>query len=103
MYHRTPLIIVYELAERLKGTGVTANALHPGVIATKLLREGFGSGGSASLEAGAETPVYLAASPNVQDITGKYFVRKRIEAAATYNQELRQKLWEVSERRSGLV
>lgn len=96
------VLFTYELAERLKGAGVTVNALHPGVIATKMLREGFGGG---SLEVGAETPVYLAVSPKVQDITGKYFVRKRIEesAAVTYDQKLRQKLWEVSERLSGLV
>jgi len=98
------ILFTYELAERLQGTGVTANALHPGVITTKLLRAGFGSTGEG-LEAGAETPVYLASATAVEGITGKYFVRKQavLSAPATQDRNLRKKFWEVSERLAGIA
>jgi len=95
------VLFTYELAERLKGTGVTANCLHPGVIATKMLRTGWGGGGRG-LEEGAETPVYLASSPEVEDVTGKYFVRKqeRSSSSASRDEKLRKEFWKASE---GLV
>ncbi|QIN77216.1 SDR family NAD(P)-dependent oxidoreductase [Rubrobacter marinus] len=98
------LLFTYELARRLEGTGVTANALHPGVIGTKLLATGFGGGGS-SVESGAETSVYLATSPEVEGVTGKYF-RGRREAEsspASHDEEAQRKLWELSERMVGLA
>ena len=61
------------LALRLEGTGVTAYALHPGVIDTKLLRAGFAMPG-APIEQGARTPVYLATSAEVAGASDKYFV-----------------------------
>ncbi len=93
------LFFTYELAERLNGTGVTANTLHPGAVDTKLLRAGFGGGGISTAE-GAETPVYLATSPEVEQVTGKYFVRKRPTASSplTYDREVRDKFWRVSEK-----
>ena len=75
----------------MRGTGVTVNALHPGFVASDMYRS---SGGFIKLlgpviklmavnpEAGAETSVYVAASPEVAGITGKYFVKKQAVASA---------------------
>lgn len=98
------VLFSYELAARLDGTGVTSNSLHPGVISTKLLRAGFSRSGD-SLEAGAATPVYLASSPVVATVTGKYFVDKREtrSAPATYDISLRARFWQVSALLTGLA
>ena len=68
-----------ELARRLRASArsaqVTSNALHPGVVTTKLLREGFGMNGHDSLDEGAATSVHLAVSPDVDGVTGAYFAR----------------------------
>lgn len=98
------LLFTYELARRLEGTGVTANALHPGVIGTKLLDVGFGGGG-APVEAGAETSVYLATSPEVESVTGKYFRNKKEtnSSPASHDEQAQRKLWELSERMVGLA
>ncbi len=97
------VLFAFELAERLRGSGVTSNALHPGVIDTKLLRAGFGAGG-AGLAEGAATPVYLAASMEIANVTGRYFVDQREAPAspAAHDQALRRRLWGVSERAVGL-
>jgi NAD(P)-dependent dehydrogenase (short-subunit alcohol dehydrogenase family) len=65
-----------ELAERWAPLRITANSLHPGVISTKLLKEGFGSTGD-TVEEGARTSVYLASSPEVEGVSGRYFVKCR--------------------------
>lgn len=65
-----------ELSRRLHGTRITSNALHPGVIATKLLRSGFGGGG-ASVESGARTSVKVATDPALAKTTGAYFSDER--------------------------
>lgn len=97
------LIFTLELAERLKGSGVTVNALHPGVIGTKLLFAGFSSAG-ADVKVGAETPVFLATAPEVEKTTGKYFVRKKETKAASfaYNQKERSMLWDLSLELTGI-
>jgi NAD(P)-dependent dehydrogenase (short-subunit alcohol dehydrogenase family) len=97
------VLFTYALAERLKGTGVTVNALHPGVIGTKLLHVGWGLGG-AGVDAGAQTSVYLAASPKVADVTGKYFEDKREQASsrASHDEQLQAELWRVSDQLTGL-
>ncbi len=70
------VLFTYALADRLRGTGVTANCLHPGVVATKLLRAGFGGGrGQHPLE-GARTSVYLASAPEVAEVSGRFFVER---------------------------
>jgi NAD(P)-dependent dehydrogenase (short-subunit alcohol dehydrogenase family) len=97
----------YELARRLDGSRVTANALHPGFVASN-----FGKNGSGLLrpffsishlfaispEKGAETPVYLASSPEVEGITGKYFVQKKAvnSSAISYDQDAARRLWQMS-------
>lgn len=91
------LLFTRELARR--ESKATVNALHPGVIGTKLLHGGFGGLSGASLEQGAETPVYLASSPEVAGVTGKYFVRRReVEPAAQAQDDAdARRLWEISE------
>lgn len=98
------VLFTFELAARLEGTGVTANCLHPGVIGTKLLREGFGSDG-ASVEEGAATSVYLATSEDVAHVTGKYFVSSREAQVAepARDASLQRALWEESERLLGIA
>ncbi|HEY5241713.1 MAG TPA: SDR family oxidoreductase [Polyangiaceae bacterium] len=102
------VLFTYELARRLEGTGVTVNCLHPGVIAS-----GFGQTyGSAvsvlvklarpfllSTEEGARTSVYLASSPEVAGVTGKYFSKcKQVKSnAVSYDLQSQQKLWSLSE------
>lgn len=97
------VLFTYALAERLQGTGVTANCLNPGVIATKMLRTGWGGGGR-SWHAGAATSVYLATSPEVENVTGRYFTESREtpSSRASHDQELQAELWKVSEVLVGL-
>jgi NAD(P)-dependent dehydrogenase (short-subunit alcohol dehydrogenase family) len=97
------LLFTYELADRLKGTGVTVNALHPGIISTKLLHSAFNVTGDNPIE-GASTPVYLASSEKLENTTGKYFVKKEeaSSSALSYNAEVRKKFWLLSEKLCGI-
>jgi NAD(P)-dependent dehydrogenase (short-subunit alcohol dehydrogenase family) len=92
-----------ELAEKLKGKNVTVNSLHPGAIGTKLLREGFGGGG-LSVAQGAQTPVYLAVSDDVKNISGEYFSSKKIAKVSPMinNKKLREEFWQISKQLTGL-
>jgi NAD(P)-dependent dehydrogenase (short-subunit alcohol dehydrogenase family) len=102
------ILFTVELARRLEGTGVTANALHPGFVAT-----GFAKNNGWLIAAvigivapliarspakGAETSIYLAASPEVEGITGKYFYNSRETrpAARAVDMAVAGKLWDVS-------
>lgn len=98
------VLFAYELAERLAGTGVTVNALHPGVISTSLTRE---SGGFVramsrlffgSPSKGARTSVWAAASPELEGVTGKYLVGFAAKASSPASRDvaLRKRLWDVS-------
>jgi len=91
------ILFTLALAKRLAGTSVTANSLHPGVIGTKLLRKGFGIGGDPVQE-GARTSVYLALSPEVENISGAYFEScQRVKPSRTARDErLAEALWEKS-------
>jgi len=84
----------YKLADELKGK-INVNVLHPGVIDTKMLREGFGKEGD-DIKEGAETPVYLADSEDVKDITGKYYDEKKETPSSeiSYDKELQNDLYE---------
>ena len=91
------LVYAFELARRLEGTGIAVNALHPGVISTKLLHANFSGG--APVSAGAKTPVYLATSPEVEGVTGEYFENRRTSEASPVGRdpEVGKRLWKVSE------
>jgi NAD(P)-dependent dehydrogenase (short-subunit alcohol dehydrogenase family) len=99
------LLFAYELARRLQGTGVTVNALHPGAVSTKLLHAGFRASGGASPAEGARTAICLASSPDVAAVTGGYYVDERptTSSAASYDRDLQDHFWEISEELSGLA
>ncbi len=102
------IMFTYELARRLAGTTVTANALHPGFVASNF---GKSNGGwwntifalakpfAISSERGAQTSIYLASSPEVASVTGTYFAnRKAVKSSpASYDREAQQRLWVASE------
>lgn len=111
------ILFTYELARRLEGTGVTSNCLHPGAVATdgplqdpdlssfsrsmyKLVRVFF-----ASPEKGAETSIYLASSPELENVSGRYFIKKNQVASSpeSYDEEIARRLWKVSEELTGLL
>jgi retinol dehydrogenase-14 len=99
------VLFALELAFRWAGTGITSNTLHPGVIDTKLLHLGFPGQHGASPTVGAATPIYLASSPDVEDTTGRYFVNQHPAAASPQTDDLglRSRLWQLSERLTGLT
>ena len=103
------LWFTYELARRLEGSAVSVNALHPGLVRTNIARNNGVLGrvvnffiGARGVDAarGAETLTYLAASPEVEGITGQYFVDCRTIASSSlsYDAGLASGLWEMSER-----
>lgn len=94
------------LTKKLESTGVTVNCLHPGMVRTNL---GHGAGFFSSSffrlfgkdpKKGAETSIYLAISPDVENITGKYFVDRKIKqsSAESNDMALAKKLWDISMR-----
>ncbi|MBO6574859.1 MAG: SDR family oxidoreductase [Rhodothermales bacterium] len=101
------ILFTYELARRLEGTGVSANALHPGVVATS-----FGRAGNGLLSAiwkaaspfmltpaqGARTVVHLATSPDVEGISGRYFANEKPvpSSTASMDTEAAARLWSES-------
>jgi NAD(P)-dependent dehydrogenase (short-subunit alcohol dehydrogenase family) len=92
------VLFTNELARRLEGSGVSVNSLHPGVINTGLQRISYDLDGE-SVEEGARTSVYLAASPEVEGITGKYYSRMAEKNTSELAQDkaLQEKFWKVSE------
>lgn len=112
IYNETKLMNImftYDLVERLRGTKVTANSLHPGLV-----RSGFGKNNNIfvaafwtlsqffagiSVEEGAQTSIYLASSPDVRGISGRYYELKkeRRSTAISYNLADRKRLWQISE------
>lgn len=93
------ILFTRALAQRLAGTRITANALHPGVIGTKLLHAAFDIKG-ASVGEGARTSVYLATSEKVSGVSGKYFIdcRETRPSRLARDDELAERLWEATER-----
>jgi NAD(P)-dependent dehydrogenase (short-subunit alcohol dehydrogenase family) len=107
------ILFTYELARRLEGTGVTANALHPGFVATGFARNNgplYRVGmtlirpAMISPQRGAETAIYLASDPAVAGVTGKYFNKNKPirSSAVSYDEASARRLWELSARLVGL-
>ena len=107
------ILFTYELAHRLADSGVTANALHPGFVASNFAKNNGWVVRVAmrivhlfaiSPEQGAQTSLYLASSPEVEGITGKYFVdcKPVPSSPASYDQDAAKRLWRESERLTGL-
>ena len=103
------VLFTYELARRLEGSGVTVNALHPGLVRTGIARNNGILGWVANFfigvrgvnaARGAETLVYLASSPGVETVTGKFLIDCRAVPSSqlSYDAGLAAELWEMSER-----
>lgn len=99
------VLFSFEAARRLRGRGITVNALHPGVVSTKLLTQGFGVRGGDSLAEGAATSVRLALDADLATTTGAYFDdgRERQAAAAAHDRALARALYEKSAALAGVV
>jgi NAD(P)-dependent dehydrogenase (short-subunit alcohol dehydrogenase family) len=108
------LLFTYELARRLEGTGVTANALHPGLVATNILTNNGVLGRfinillgvrGISVEAGALTSVYAASSPDLEGVSGKYLDKKQIVRSSTrsFDEAQAADLWELSASLTGIT
>ncbi|MFQ5830562.1 MAG: SDR family oxidoreductase [Candidatus Methylomirabilia bacterium] len=108
------ILFTRELAPRIAGTGVSANCLHPGTVATRL---GQNNGWLAVLiskaltpvlctvEQGARTSIYLAASPAVEGVSGKYFrdCQEAQPSPAAQDEEAAKRLWRMSAELTGLT
>lgn len=112
MYAQTKLcnvLFTSAMAERLQGTNVTINALHPGFVRTAIGNKNGGlfykvfwtilTAFAISVEKGAETSIYLASSPEVEKESGKYWVKSKHKWHSHYSQTegLKERLWEVSD------
>jgi NAD(P)-dependent dehydrogenase (short-subunit alcohol dehydrogenase family) len=107
------VLFTYELARRLAGTGVTVNCVHPGAVATNLASNNGGLVSAAwklvgtfmkSPESGASTQIYLASSPEVEGVTGKYFIdsKEARSSAESHDANIARRLWDVSAQMTGL-
>ena len=107
------ILFTYELARRLEGAGVTVNCLHPGTVGTSLFKGVTGPVGvylnllkplMKSTNRGAETAVYLACSPEVEGVTGVYFINKKPAKSSHRSRDpaIAQQLWQVSCQLTGL-
>jgi NAD(P)-dependent dehydrogenase (short-subunit alcohol dehydrogenase family) len=82
---------------------VTANALHPGTINTKMLQKAWEMMGRP-VEEGTETSVYLASAPEVSDVTGEYFLDKEIArpSETSRDRDLQEQVWDIGAEMVGL-
>ncbi len=114
------ILFTYELARRLEGSGVTANCVHPGVVDTnfgglprrlrmlarRLLTPGrYREMNVRTPTEGADTVIYLAASPEVAGVSGAYFVDRQAQPSSDESQDpaIARRLWEVSAALTGLA
>jgi NAD(P)-dependent dehydrogenase (short-subunit alcohol dehydrogenase family) len=116
IYSRSKLMNImftYALSRRLTGTGVTANVLEPGFVNSGFAKNNnvfwkiamvFARPFTISPEAGAQTPIYLAASPEVSQITGRYFseCKPRQPNDSAIDIQAQEKLWEISAQITGV-
>lgn len=102
------VLFTYELNRRLNGDGITVNALHPGFVASNFGRSNGGlldpifkivQLGAISTEQGAKTSVYLASSPDVEGVSGKYFDKCEAvrSSSESYDPEIAARLWTETE------
>lgn len=107
------ILFTTELARRIEGTGVTATCLHPGVVATRFGNEGpwfirlfqrLARPFLIDADRGADTLVWLAASPEVAGASGGYYVRRKLEepSRAARDAAAARRLWDISERLTAL-
>ena len=107
------VMFTYALARRLQGTAMTANALHPGVVSTGFGQNNTGAWGALwkfvgrftmNPEQGAQTSIYLASSPDVVGVTGKYFDNKKAvrSSTASHDEAAQERLWQLSEKMVGM-
>jgi len=109
------VLCTYALARRLAGTGVTVNALHPGITATKIIGDvapalarpflGLITRVLLTPEQGARTALYLATAPAVEGVSGHYFVREKEARSVplSYNVALQERMWALSARLTGVT
>src|SRR4051812_14551996 len=108
------VLFSYELARRLAGTGITANALHPGVV-----RTGFGAEDPAGTQRlvvpllrpfmksparGAATPIHVASAPELEEVSGRYFANRKPPRSSprSYDPAVAARLWQISAEPIGL-
>jgi NAD(P)-dependent dehydrogenase (short-subunit alcohol dehydrogenase family) len=94
----------YILARHLEGSGITANCLHPGVVKTKLSRSAAPGIATITPEDGAKTSLFLARSPEVAGISGRYFENQRPvrSSALSYDRGVQERLWKMAEDLTGI-
>jgi NAD(P)-dependent dehydrogenase (short-subunit alcohol dehydrogenase family) len=99
------VMFTYQLAARLAGTGITANCLHPGAVATDMLKKipwllyTLISPFLLTPEQGAATQVFLASSPTVEGVSGGYYVKCKAARSSprSYDVDAQKRLWDASE------
>ena len=93
------VLFTQSLADKFEETGVAANALHPGVVNTKLLRKSYHLDGM-SVDNGAQTSVYLASSPAVEGVSGKYYknMQECLASDLSQGKNLQDAFWKLSEK-----
>ena len=107
------ILFTHELSRRLEGTGVTVNSVTPGTVRSHWADEGgafgilnrMGRPFMASPAKGARTPLYVATSPEVEGVTGRYFskMRERQSSRESYDDAEAKRLWDESMKLSGLA
>ena len=109
------ILFTFRLADKLAGSGVTANCLHPGFVRSKFghNNSGWAKWGiimaqrlaAISEKKGAVTSLHLAASGSVESVNGKYFVKSRIAKSSPQSRDASaaKKLWQLSEELTGLA
>ncbi len=106
------VLFTHELAIRLEGTAVSANCVHPGAVRTSWGDEAgalgigirIGRPFMLSAERGAETPIYVATSPEVENVSGKFFAKRKEKnsSAESYDKSEAKRLWDISAKLVGL-
>jgi hypothetical protein len=105
------IVFTYELARRLAGIGVLVNCLHPGGIASGLWTNNgpfaqflMKAGNLKTPEQGAQTTIYLASSPEVEGLSGKYYAncREKTSNKESYDLSVARRLWDISARMTGV-